>query len=137
MGRPPAGARNFRHPPDIPPETTFTAMHRLNFTLDDATVRLLEKLARTYYEGNKSQTVRAALESLAAHIGHDGWVITGYTPVEVHGEVTCHTCGEPHRQGEVLFRPVFERGKGPAALPHIPREVWLDCTQCVEQQLST
>lgn len=110
-------------------------MQRLNFTLDDATVRLLEKLARTYYDGNKSQTVRAALESLAVHIGHDGWVIAGYTPVEVEGDVNCHTCGEPHQEGEVLFRPVFERGKSPSALPHIPSEVWLDCTQCAEQQL--
>ena len=40
-------------------------MQRLNFTLDDSTVDLLERVAETWYGGNKSQTVRAALESLA------------------------------------------------------------------------
>ena len=49
-------------------------MQRLNFTLDDATVELLETLSSTDYAGNKSQTVRAALESLAAHTRHMGWV---------------------------------------------------------------
>ncbi|HET6567803.1 MAG TPA: hypothetical protein VFG50_07555 [Rhodothermales bacterium] len=111
-------------------------MHRLNFTLDDATVSLLDRLANTYYAGNKSQTVRAALESLATHVGHDGWVITGYTPAELSEEVACHTCGEAHREGEVLYRPVFERGKSPSALAHIPAEVWLDCPRCVEQQFA-
>ena len=111
-------------------------MRRLNFTLDDATIALLDRLAATYYDGNKSQTVRAALESLAVHAGHDGWVIAGYTPVELDGTAACHTCGEAHREGEVLFRPVFERGQRPGALPHIPAEVWLDCPDCAEQQLS-
>lgn len=110
-------------------------MQRLNFTLDEATVSLLERLAQTYYGGNKSQTVRAALESLAAHTGHDGWVVTGYTPIQLEGDAACHTCGEEHRPGEVLYRPVFERGKSPRALAHIPAEVWLDCPQCVEQHL--
>lgn len=109
-------------------------MRRLNFTLDEATVRLLERLADGYYAGNKSQTVRAALESLATHVGHDGWVVTGYTPVRIDGEAACHTCGEAHHQGEVLFRPVFERGQSPRALRHIPAEVWLDCSDCAEQQ---
>ncbi len=110
-------------------------MQRLNFTLDEATVKLLDRLAQTYYQGNKSQTVRAALESLAAHIGHEGWVITGYTPVEVQHDVSCHTCGTEHHEGAVLYRPVFERGDSPRALLHIPAEVWLDCPQCVETQL--
>ncbi|MFQ5571159.1 MAG: hypothetical protein ACE5G0_15880 [Rhodothermales bacterium] len=111
-------------------------MKRLNFTLDDSTVTLLERLAGTYYNGNKSQTVRAALESLAAHAGHDGWVVAGYTPVRLEGTAACHTCGEAHQQGEVLFRPVFERGQSPAALPHMPLEVWLDCSHCAEQHLT-
>ncbi len=111
-------------------------MHRLNFTLDDATVSLLDRLSESYYNGNKSQTVRAALESLAAHTGHDGWVINGYTPVELNGEGTCHSCGEAHRQGEVLYRPVFERGRSPRALTHIPAEPWLDCSRCVEEHLT-
>ncbi|MDX1548121.1 MAG: hypothetical protein R3247_14080 [Rhodothermales bacterium] len=110
-------------------------MRRLNFTLDAPTIALLERLAEAYYGGNKSQTVRAALESLAAHAGHDGWVIAGYTPARLEGEAACHTCGEAHQEGEILFRPVFERGQRPDALPHIPAEVWLDCSGCVEQQL--
>lgn len=44
-------------------------MKRLNFTLDDDAVSLLESLAERYYQGNKSQTVRAALESLASPAG--------------------------------------------------------------------
>ncbi len=111
-------------------------MRRLNFTLDQDTITLLERLADRYYGGNKSQTVRAALESLAAHTGHDGWVIAGYTPVALDDDIDCHTCGEVHYEGEVLFRPVFERGQSPVALPHIPAEVWLDCPTCAEQHLS-
>ena len=79
-------------------------MKRLNFTLDEEAVQLLDQLAATYYHGNKSQTVRAALESLATHIGHDGWVITGYTPMKLATEAACHTCGVSHHEGEVLFR---------------------------------
>ena len=110
-------------------------MRRLNFTLDAATIALLERLAETYYGGNKSQTVRAALESLAVHAGHDGWVIAGYTPVRLDDDAACHTCGTAHHEGEVLFRPVFERGQRPDALPHIPSEVWLDCSGCAELQV--
>lgn len=109
-------------------------MKRLNFTLNDGTVELLDRLAASYFHGNKSLAVRAALESLAAHAGHEGWVISGYTPVVLDGDVTCHTCGDPHRPGEVLFRPVFERGDGPQALAHIPSVNWLDCPGCVEQE---
>jgi hypothetical protein len=110
-------------------------MKRLNFTLDLDTVALLEELAQKFYDGNKSQTVRAALESLAAHSGHEGWVISGYTPKEVIGGAHCHGCGEAHRDGEVLFRPVFERGQSPQALARIPAEPWLDCPDCVEKFL--
>ena len=111
-------------------------MKRLNFTLDEQTVQLLHELADGYYGGNKSQTVRAALESLAAHTGHQGWIIAGYTPMEVDGDVECHGCGESHKEGEVLYRPVFERGKGPSAMPHIPTENWLDCPECAEKQFA-
>jgi hypothetical protein len=109
-------------------------MQRLNFTLDPNTVELLERLAGGYYAGNKSQTVRAALESLAAHAGHEGWLITGYTPVVLDDDGSCHTCGDAHGSGEVLFRPVFERGEGPGALAKIPTENWLDCPSCVESE---
>jgi hypothetical protein len=107
-------------------------MQRLNFTLDDDTVRLLEKLSEKYFHGNKSQTVRSALESFAAHAGHEGWVVSGYTPVVVDEETRCHTCGEDHDAGDVLYRPVFQRGEGPRVLPRIPAENWLDCSNCVE-----
>jgi hypothetical protein len=45
-------------------------MQRLNFTLDDATVQLLDRLAEKYYHGNKSLTVRSALEWLGRHRLH-------------------------------------------------------------------
>ncbi len=110
-------------------------MKRLNFTLDIETVELLGELSEKYYDGNKSQTVRAALESLAAHTGHEGWVIAGYTLKELDNEISCHSCGEAHEKGEILYRPVFERGKSPGALPKMPSENWLDCPDCVEKQL--
>lgn len=112
-------------------------MKRLNFTLDKDTVSLLEDLAKKFYDGNKSQTVRAALESLAAHTGHHGWVIAGYTPKKVEGEVHCHGCGEVHSDGEILYRPVFERGNSPTALPKMPTENWLDCPDCAEKQFTS
>lgn len=108
-------------------------MQRLNFTLDETTVELLERLAQRYYHGNKSQAVHSALESLAAHAGHEGWLIAGYTPVVLSEDAACHSCGDPHQVGETLFRPVFERGEGPNALPKIPPQEWLDCNNCVEQ----
>lgn len=111
-------------------------MKRLNFTLDQHTIDLLEELSTSYYEGNKSQTVRAALESLAAHTGHDGWVITGYTPTRVQDDVSCHSCSTTYHRGDVLFRPVFERGQSPYALDRIPKESWLDCPDCAERQLA-
>lgn len=107
-------------------------MQRLNFTLDDSTVDLLERVAGTWYGGNKSQTVRAALESLATHLGHEGWVITGYTQVVIDEQALCRSCGGAHDQGEVLFRPVFQRGAGRGALTQLPAELWLDCVDCVE-----
>jgi len=110
-------------------------MKRLNFTLDDDTVQLLAELSEKFYGGNKSQTVRAALESLATHTGHEGWVITGYTPKELENDIACHSCGESHEKGDILYRPVFERGQSPEALPKIPSENWLDCPQCAEKQV--
>lgn len=110
-------------------------MKRLNFTLDADTVKLLEELSGKYYNGNKSQTVRAALESLAVHAGHEGWVISGYTPKELDDEASCHSCGETHEKGEVLYRPVFEKGSSPKALRTMPTENWLDCPDCAEKQV--
>ncbi len=110
-------------------------MKRINFTVDEPTLILLGELANRYYKGNKSKTIRAALESLAAHSGHMGWIIRGYVPVEANGETACHTCHTPHQKGDILYRPVFERGRGPDALSNIPSESWMDCTDCAEQQL--
>ena len=109
-------------------------MKRLNFTLDEEAVELLNNMAEKYYQGNKSRTVRAALESLATHIGHDGWVVAGYTPVQVDHDVACHTCGTDYGAGDILFRPVFERGASPSALTQIPSEEWLDCPDCAEER---
>lgn len=110
-------------------------MKRLNFTLDDDTVALLETLSGKFYQGNKSRTIREALQSLAAHVGHDGWIIAGYTPVRLQAAADCHTCGTHHKEGDVLFHPVFERGNSPRALSALPTENWLDCPQCVERNV--
>ncbi|TYP95530.1 hypothetical protein LX73_0838 [Fodinibius salinus] len=112
-------------------------MKRLNFTLDNETVQLLEELSEKYYNGNKSQTVRAALESLAVHAGHEGWVIAGYTPKELDEVENCHSCGESHKKGDILYRPVFEKGSSPKALPSMPSEHWLDCPDCAEKQIQS
>ena len=109
-------------------------MKRLNFTLDNDTVSLLSKLADKFYEGNKSQTVRAALESLATHAGHDGWVITGYTTIKIDHETSCHTCGKEYSEGEMLYKPVFERGVSSKALKNIPNEDWVECHHCLAEK---
>ena len=109
-------------------------MKRINLTIDEATLTLLHDLAEHYYQGNKSKTVRSALESLAAHSGHMGWVIRGYVPVATEVDTSCHTCQTPHQKGEILYRPVFERGRGPDVYSQIPSESWMDCTVCAEQQ---
>jgi hypothetical protein len=109
-------------------------MKRFNFTLDGDTIELLNKLADTFYKGNKSLTVRAALESLATHAGHDGWIIAGYTALRTEEQAECHSCGKEHEKGEVLFKPVFERGNSPGALQSIPGEDWLECSVCVESK---
>ena len=108
-------------------------MQRVNFTLDEATIQLLERLSESLYSGNKSQTGRSALESLAVHSVHEAWVIAGYVPVAVDRATRCHTCDDPHRKGEVIYRPVFQRGEGAGVLPRLPAENWFDCGDCVEQ----
>jgi len=45
--------------------------------------------------------------------------------------------GDPVSEGDVLFRPVFERGASPDALQHIPSETWLDCPDCAEERPTT
>ncbi|MFK7844807.1 MAG: hypothetical protein AB8G77_05850 [Rhodothermales bacterium] len=109
-------------------------MKRINITVDEPTVALLNELAERYYKGNKSKTVRAALESLAAHSGYMGWIIRGYVPIATDVDTSCHTCQTLHQKGDVLFRPVFERGRGPNVYSHIPSESWMDCPVCAEQQ---
>ena len=106
---------------------------RLNFTLDEDTVQLLGDLAERLFEGNKSLTIRSALQRLASHAGHDAWVINGYAPTELRKRACCHTCGVAYPKGEILFRPVFERGASPTALPQLPTETWLDCSDCASR----
>lgn len=105
-------------------------MKRLNFTLDDETAALLETLASKLFGGNKSLAVRSAVESLAAHSGHVGWVISGFTPVQLDEETACHCCQESFKPGATLYRPVFEKGVSPQALEHLPSSQWLDCETC-------
>lgn len=102
--------------------------------MDDETAELLEQLSEVYYHGNKSLTVRAALESLAAHAGHAGWVIAGYAPNVLQADDHCHSCGTEYTEGQVLYRPVFQRGNAPDALTSIPQEPWLDCPSCIEHR---
>ncbi|BDI29155.1 hypothetical protein CCAX7_12060 [Capsulimonas corticalis] len=111
-------------------------MKRLNFTFDDETSELLDQISEAYYHGNKSLTVRAALESLATHLGHAGWVISGYAPLLLDHQENCHSCGKTYPEGDILYRPVFKRGHAPGALENIPKEDWLDCPTCVEQRPS-
>lgn len=106
-------------------------VHRLNFTLDDDTIKLLEFLSDNYYSGNKSQTVRAALEALAINHKHEGWVVAGYTVVDLEQGANCHQCGNAKKSGDVMYRPVFERGHGPNALNELPTHAWFDCPACV------
>jgi hypothetical protein len=107
---------------------------RLNFTIDDNTADLLNEISNRFYYGNKSLTVRAALEKLAAHFGDAGWVISGYTPKVLHHEEHCHSCGAAHPEGDVLYQPIFQKATAPGAMHDIPAEPWLDCSQCVEHQ---
>jgi hypothetical protein len=109
-------------------------MKRVNFTFDADTSDLLEQISDLYYHGNKSLTVRVALESLAAHLGHAGWVINGYAPMRLEQEANCHSCGRGYPQGDILYHPVFQRGHAPDALAEIPRENWLDCSLCVQER---
>jgi len=110
-------------------------MKRLNFTVDEETAQLLETLADQFYGGNKSLAIRSAVESLAAHSGHSGWVITGFSPVELGRDTACHGCHTTFTSGQTLFRPVFEPGISPHSLPELPIEPWLDCATCAKRHL--
>ena len=106
-------------------------MKRLNFTFDQSTINLLEELSNGHFQGNKSQTVREALECLKLHIGREGWVIRGYTPQKLDEDLECHKCGEEHHPGEVLYKPVFEKGSGPLVITELPKKNWVECDHCV------
>jgi hypothetical protein len=110
-------------------------MRRINFTLDEETVQLLGALADRFYGGNRSLAIRAAVESLAAHSGHSGWVIGGFTPVLIDEDTKCHCCSAEFHPGATLFRPVFEKGVSPHALDSLPEGKWLDCSQCAAGHL--
>lgn len=110
-------------------------MRRINFTLDEETVTLLNSLADQFYGGNRSLAIRAAVESLAAHSGHAGWVVTGFTPVEIDADTKCHCCAAEFQPGATLFRPVFEKGVSPNALQELPDGKWFDCARCASGHL--
>jgi len=88
--------------------------------------------------------VRAAVESLAAHLGHEGWVVAGFVPVEVDANAECHTCHRCFEPGatlyrpvfRTLYRPVFRKGRAPKAMPQLPREQWLECGDCAQVLVS-
>jgi hypothetical protein len=105
-------------------------MKRINFTLTEETVSLLGSLADQFYGGNRSLAIRAAVESLASHSGHAGWVITGFTPVQLDSKMSCHCCSAEFVAGDTLFRPVFHKGISPSALADLPEKAWLDCSKC-------
>ena len=63
-----------------------------------------------------------------------GWVIAGYTAVELDHQAACHQCGVAYRSGDILYRPVFERGRGASVLPSLPAETWLECSQCIDRR---
>lgn len=110
-------------------------MKRLNFTVNDETATLLDSLASEFYGGNKSLAIRSAVESLAAHSGHSGWVVSGFTPVELGEATPCHCCRITFESGQTLFRPVFERGIAPNSFAELPVVPWLDCASCAKGHL--
>ncbi|BCW97114.1 MAG: hypothetical protein KatS3mg018_2596 [Fimbriimonadales bacterium] len=120
----------------MPSYAIIHTVKRLNFTLDDETIELLNRIAEQYYHGNKSLAVRAAVESLATHLGHEGWVIAGFVPVEVDSDSECHTCHRHFAPGETLYRPVFRKGRASKALQYLPREQWLECSDCAQTLVS-
>ncbi|GIV05460.1 MAG: hypothetical protein KatS3mg016_1035 [Fimbriimonadales bacterium] len=105
-------------------------MRRLNFTLDEDTIQLLNRIADQYYHGNKSHAVRAAVKSLAARLGHEGWVVAGFVPVTVDTEAECHTCHRHFGAGATLYRPVFRKGRAQNARQQLPSDLWLECGEC-------
>lgn len=98
--------------------------------MDHETVSLLGTLADQFYGGNKSLAIRAAVESLAAQSGHPGWVVAGFTPIEIESRTACHCCSTEFESGATLFKPVFERGVSPKAFTELPEGKWLDCAMC-------
>lgn len=111
-------------------------MRRINITIDSETQELLNTLATQFYGGNRSFTIRAALQSLASQVGQQGWVIRGYVPVAADPSTACHSCGRESLPNDVFYRPVFERGGGQHAFSHLPHTNWLDCQECAEKQVS-
>ncbi|HMR64980.1 MAG TPA: hypothetical protein PKE64_13310 [Anaerolineae bacterium] len=111
-------------------------MQRVNLTLDGETEKLLGQLAQQHYDGNKSLTVRAAIQSLAQHLAQSGWVVGGYTPVSLREMSRCGLCGGSHDAGRILYRPVFERGQGRRALTQLPTENRLYCAACAELEIA-
>ena len=111
-------------------------MQRINFTLDEKTIGLLEKMANEWYKGNRSAVIRDAVHYYSQNALQSGWVIVGFSPVTLDNNFTCHGCGEEHTKGEVLYRPTFQKGQGKFAFKYLPNEPWLDCAACLENDKS-
>lgn len=105
-------------------------MRRINFTLDEETIGLLGAIADQQFGGNRSRAIRAAVESFGSKLGTEGWVVSGFTPVEVKEPTHCHCCSRVFDLGQTLYQPVFERGASPRALNALPSDQWLDCATC-------
>jgi hypothetical protein len=90
-------------------------MTQIDLALDPATIQLLRQLARAYFDGDEARTIKAALQSLAAHTGCDGWAVSGYAPLGLRPEQG--RIGPDGRSWEVSFRPIFGRQSGSAREP--------------------
>ena len=85
-------------------------MRQVDLVLDPPTLKLLHQLAILYFDGDETRTIKAALQSLAAHSGCDGWAVAGYAPLGLRPEQ-----GRVAPDGdswELSFRPIFARQSG-------------------------
>jgi len=106
------------------------------FLLKPDVARLLETLAKNHFGDNQTETLRAGLRALAVRYGlsETTWIVDGYVAGRApKGDARCYRCERHFQVGEFLYRPVFRRGYGPDALPHLPEEELWVCPLCVEE----
>ncbi len=107
------------------------SIQRLNFTLDDDTIKLLEDMSKAWYSGNRSALIRDAIHHFAKCAYQSGWIIVGFSPVILNQNTVCHGCGVEYPKGQVLYQPIFQQGIGEHVIDQLPKELWLDCPRCV------